>query len=294
MKGLLLTNAFATNEHIEFQSNSFIKEFNLLGVDLIHKTNSELLVYINNDGDIAKRFSEYDFILYFDKDKYIGKMLEKVGCLLINSSSSVEACDDKMLTHILLANNGIKMPRTISYPLCYEYHNNIEPVIASVLKAFNFPFIIKENFGSLGKQVYLVNNKEELMLLENKLRYVPHLYQEFISESIGVDYRLILIGNKVVSAMKRSNDSNFVANIGSGGKGETYIPDTRMKEIAIKASKILGLDYCGIDFVINSLGEPVLLEVNSNAFFKEIDKINNINIPEIFAKYVIEKVKNID
>lgn len=291
MNGLLITNAFAKNENIRYQAEEFVSQFAYLGVELVHKTNIELFAYINKEGNIETTLGHFDFILYFDKDKYIGNMLEKSGYSLVNPMRSIELCDDKMLTHIALANHGIKMPKTLSYPLCYEYNNNFNEFLPYILNNFKFPFLIKENFGSLGKQVYMISGLNDLLEKEKMLRYKPHIYQEYVSSSFGVDYRLVVIGKKVVTSMKRVNVNNYVSNIGSGGVGEIYYPDEKMKDMAVKAANILGLEYCGIDFVIDENNEPVIIEVNSNAFFKEINKVTGSNVGKTFCEYIINKYK---
>lgn len=290
-KGLVITNAFNYSESTKYQVERLTKEFNEKDVILEHKTNIELLVWIEQ-GDLISRIKpdDYKFIIYLDKDKYISLMLEKLGFKLFNSSEAIQLCDDKMLTHIKLSNLGIKMPKTMSYPLCYIYNNNYSDFKNNIIFKFSFPFIIKENYGSLGKQVYLISNYHELINVERQLRYKPHIYQDFISESSGVDYRLLLIGHEVVASMKRVNESNFKANIALGGKGYKYVPSNKMEEMAVLASKTLNLDYCAIDFVLNKNNEPLLIEVNSNAFFTEIEKVSSKNIAKLYVDYILKNI----
>lgn len=289
-KGLIITNAFSYRESAKYQCESLQKEFSLLGINLERKTNEELLSYVGNKDVLGLISPEnYDFVIYLDKDKYISLMLSKLNFRLFNSHEAIDICDDKMMTHIYLANNGIKMPKTLSYPLCYEYNGSLK-YLNDIKSHLKYPFIVKENYGSLGQQVYLVQNDEELLILEEKLRFKPHIYQEYIEESYGVDYRLILVGNEVVASMKRVNKNSFKANVAQGGKGYPFDPSEEMKQYAIAASKILNLDYCAIDFVINKNGEPLVIEVNSNAYFTEIEKVNNINISKIYANYIYNKI----
>ena len=289
-KGLIITNAFSYRKSAKYQCESLIKSFSLLGIELIHKTNEELLVMIeNNNVSSLADLTIYDFVIYLDKDKYISLMLEKMHLNLFNTSQAIDLCDDKMMTHIILANNGLKMPKTISYPLCYEYNGSLK-YLEDIKKQLSFPFIIKENYGSLGQQVYLANNETELLEIEEKLRFKPHLYQEYISHEPGIDYRLILIGDEVVASMKRVNKNSFKANIAQGGEGFAFEPPKEMIESAKIASKILNLDYCAIDFVLNSENEPVIIEVNSNAYFTEIEKVTCVNISNKYAQYIYKKV----
>ena len=201
VKGLIIVNGYGLAQGIEHQLSRLKEEFSKRKVDIdVHK-NNELLTHIENS-EIKTNLPKYDFIMYLDKDKFVARMLEKLGYRLFNSAESIELCDDKMLTHIALANNGIKMPLTISSTLCYT-DNGDRNIINEVEKKLSFPLIIKENYGSLGKQVYLINNHDELLQKENELIHTPHIYQEFISSSRGKDYRIIVIGGKVVATTRK-------------------------------------------------------------------------------------------
>lgn len=266
------------------------EELSKLDVDLEMKTNQELSVLIDSDGSICNNLPKYEFCLYLDKDGYISKMLELSGLRLFNSSEAIYLCDDKMITHIYLANNGIRMPKTISAPLNYS-RNFDDKFLNNVEKELDFPLIAKRNYGSLGKGVFLLENKNQLIDFEKKCQSEPHLYQEFIKSSFGFDYRLILIGGKFVTGMKRLNENgDFRSNIAVGGKGVlTEIPSTYIV-LAEKAAQILKLDYCGIDLLKGRDGEPVLCEVNSNAFLKGIEETTGINIAEKYAKHIVESL----
>ena len=288
VKGILITNGYAIADGIKHQICRLKEEFFKLGVEVDVKKNNELLTYIDK-GNISCSLKGYDFAMYLDKDRYVADMLERSGLRLFNKMSSIVKCDDKMLTHICLSNAGIKMPTSISSTLCYhddgdrDYLNDVE-------KKLGYPLIVKENYGSLGKQVYLISNRKELEDIENKLIHVPHIFQEFISSSKGIDYRIIVIGNKPVAFMRRENKHSYLSNLATGGKAYKVDLPKEYLDVAIKASKILNLDYCGVDILVGPNGEPILSEVNSNAFFEGIEKTTRINVAGSYAKYVLEQI----
>ncbi len=289
--GAILVNGYANYDSVTNQITRLNEEFNKRNVKIDVILSSDSIAYVDNDGVIKCTLKPYNFIVFLDKDKHISMLLEKAGYKLFNSSKAIELCDDKMLTYIILGNKGLKLAKTYSSPLCYTPDADFMKYSSVVLENLSFPFLIKENFGSLGKQVYLISNIEEFERKEKELQGKPHLYQQFISESSGVDYRVIVIGNKVVGGMKRSNPNSFIANIGSGGVGTPYdVPDD-MKKAAVSASKALGCDYCGVDFVINNQNEAVLIEVNSNAFFKSFESVTGINVATIYCDYILKHLK---
>ena len=268
------------------------EELGSLGVSLEFKNNSEILSYICSSGDLfPKEIKKYAFVLYLDKDLYISEMIEKAGVKLFDNAEAIRLCDDKMLTYITLSNNGIKMPKTISAPLNYAGIDD-EAFIKEVAKELSFPIVAKDNFGSLGKEVYLIKNYDELVAFEKDHKFSAHLYQEFIESSKGHDFRIIVIDGKVVASMKRCNDNgDFRSNVAQGGHGELINLPESFKEAAEKAAKILNLDYCGVDLLDDEDGNPVLCEVNSNAFLQEIERITGKNIAGLYAKHIVDALK---
>jgi len=283
---LIVINGYKVSDGVLFQVKRLTEEFEKQHVFVEVKKNTEILVYIEN-GNIVTKLPKYDIVIYLDKDRYVAEMLEKLGYKVVNSSSSISLCDDKMLTHIVLSNKGINMPTTISSPLCFTDNGN-RAYLNDISNKLGFPLIIKENYGSLGKQVYLINNMDELMECENKLIHIPHIYQQFISSSVGVDFRIIVIGNRVIAYMQRENKHSYLSNLAAGGTAKVVNLPKEYLDIAVSASKILKLDYCGVDILKGPQGEPILSEVNSNAFMKGIEETTGINVAKAYVDYLLK------
>ena len=90
--------------------------------------------------------------------------------------------------------------------------------------------------------------------------------------------------------MERRNDNDFRSNIALGGHGRKITLTQDYIELAEKVSTILDLDYAGIDILSGRDGEPILNEVNSNAFFKEIESVSKINISSLLVDYIIDEI----
>ena len=288
--GLAIVNAYVILPGAQHFYERMAEELAKRGVTLHLSTNAQIFSYIDSKGNLSGTKPDVDFVLYLDKDLFASYMLEMKGLRLFNSARSIELCDDKMLTHLALANQGIKMPKTISGPLNYSTEENPE-FVKNLEKEFSFPFVAKENFGSLGREVFLLNNHEDLVKNEKELGHSPRLYQEFISSSRGHDFRLIVVGGKYVTGMKRSSDNgDFRSNIGLGGHGEKVEMPKAYIEMAEKAAKILKLDYCGIDILEGPAGEPILDEVNSNAFIEGIEKVTGMNVAGAYADFIVKTI----
>lgn len=285
MKGVIITNGYANTEGIAYQVKRLIEEFSALGVEVENVKTDTLIAYIS--GSKVECNITADFIIYLDKDVHVASMLEKAGYRLFNTREAIEVCDDKIKTHIALSGCGVSMPDTISSPLMYR---EVEDEFYLSVERLGYPMVVKEAHGSLGGGVWLVKNRQELIALRQKLKMKPHLYQKFIESSKGKDYRVIVVGGKVVAYYMRESTSDFRSNIELGGTGKKVDLPIEYVNVAEKVSKILGLDYCGVDLLIGR--EPVVCEVNSNAFFTGAEKVTEVNVARRYAEYILEQIKN--
>lgn len=272
----------------------YAKAAKKLGITLQLIANNEIYCLIEDGKNIIKvptATFEPNFILFLDKDIRLAKQLEKLGYRLFNSREVIENCDDKILTFEVLANSGIKMPKTLFSAMLFNGTGNGEADLGFtniIEETFSYPLVIKEAFGSFGAQVYLIHNREELIAKQKELLYVPHLYQEFIASSKGRDVRIYVVGNQVVASMYRHSDTDFRANISSGASMSPYEPSEAFCELAIKATEELEADFTGVDLLFGENDEPILCEVNSNAHIKNIYDCTGIDVAEAIFKHILE------
>ena len=291
MKALILTNAYVNTGDIAFQPNRLKEELELLGVETDIKAN-DFFPAIIDGGNIVHELNSYDFCIFLDKDKYLLKAIEKSGIPVYNAYEPITVCDDKMLTYLALANNGIPMPKTLPGLLCFDERATVKEQTADIIiEKLGLPVIVKECFGSLGKGVHLAKSKVELLEICQRVKSKPHLFQEFISSSFGKDVRVIVIGDEVVGGILRVSNGDFRSNISSGGHGEKFELTDEMRALAIKIAKILKLKYCGMDFLLGEKGNPIVCEVNSNAFFKGFESVTGINVAKKYAEYILDDLK---
>ncbi len=289
-KATAIVNGYVFLEGLRNFYERMKEELVKFDIDLELKTTTDLISYIESDGSIVVKENLGAFVLFLDKDKYLSELLDKAGYRLFNPYEAIRLCDDKMLTYITLSNSGIKMPKTIGSPL--NYFNSDDSKFMKVIEgSFSYPLIAKRSYGSMGAGVFLISNHEELVSFMKENGGIPTLFQEFIKSSKGVDYRVIVIGGKAIGAMKRMNPNDFRSNIALGGTAEVAKLSDRYLKTAEKAASILNLDYCGVDLLIGPNDEPVLCEVNSNAFIKGFEHYTGINVAKRYAEYIVDKMK---
>ena len=254
-------------------------------VDLLIKKASDISLKV---GEIIK--DKPDFAIFWDKDIYLAERLEKMGVRLFNSARSVLLCDNKILMYQELADKGVRIPRTFIAPKTFEGLNySKRDFLNNVIDEIGFPMIVKEAYGSFGEQVYLANNKESLNKIVDSIGYKDFLLQEFIASSKGRDIRINVVGDNAIVSMLRENKNDFRSNISSGGTGTKFDPKPEYLDLAVKASKALGLDFAGVDVLFGEDG-PIICEVNSNPQFASTLKATGINLGEFISDYILKKL----
>lgn len=291
MKGLILKNAYLSSDAYDSQAERLKEELEKLSVETTILRNDFFAITVANNVVINK-IKGYDFCVYLDKDKYVAQGLSKCGVKLFNSAESILACDDKMTTYLTLADHYIKLVPTMPAPLCYNPEDELKTgTVLDVEEALGYPVVIKQCYGSSGNNVYIANDRNELINLSEQLKCLPHLFQKCVTSSLGRDVRVIVIGGRVVGAMeRRSSTGDFRANIAQGGTATPYPVDYDMERLCLKTARVLGLDYCGIDLLFGEKGEKYVCEVNSNAFFKEFERVTDINVAKAYAEHIVRSV----
>ncbi len=285
MNGWLIVNSFVKWDKFSEIYELLLNAGRKVGVSLEMKTSSDIFCSVQSE------FSDLelpDFAIFWDKDILLARRLEKMGLRLFNSSESIETCDDKGQTAIALLDGGIRTPKTFLSPKAYPAFGCTDMAfLRKAEEALGYPMVIKENRGSFGQQVHLVNNSYEAERLIASFKEHPFVMQEYIEESAGRDVRVNVVGGRVVASMYRYNDNDFRSNITNGGSMKKYEASEAQAKIAIDACKAIGLDFAGVDVLFGKNG-PIICEVNSNPHFKTTLECTGINMAEHIISHIAE------
>jgi len=213
------------------------------------------------------------------------RQFEMMGSFCVNSSSAITDSRDKLRSLQILAEAGINMPIT-----GFASHTkDIEGVIESV---GSVPLIMKLLQGTQGQGVVLAETKKAAESVMSAFRQLDAdiMVQEFIKESRGTDIRAFVVGDYVVAAMRRTaNEDEFRSNLHRGGVIEPIVITEEESRMAIKASKILGLQIAGVDLMRSSRG-PLILEVNSSPGLQGIEASSNLDVAGKILSYIRGKI----
>lgn len=295
MTGWIIYNGTLNIPKINKLVDSLIIEGEKLDIELKKVKNTEIIPTYNNEGKAdllyLKDLESPKFIIFWDKDVLLARHLEKMGFKVFNSSKAIEYCDHKGLMHLELSNSNIQMPRTILSPMIFDYLLNSEGYLVKCFDELGKDVIIKESKGSFGMQVYSIKNKEDFIkkVMDLNKRNIDFIMQENIKSSYGKDIRVNIIGDKVIGAMLRESDKDFRANISQGGKGKLINLTIEQEELALKAHKVLGLDFSGVDLLFGENNKPILCEVNSNLNFLSFEELWRKSFGAEILKYILEE-----
>ena len=302
MKGILVTNSFLVGKKFDDLTSFIMQSAKAHGVTLLSLTNSKLIQKLSFPKSASLEFLKnegIDFVLFWDKDIRLASYLEALGMRVFNSSKAIEVCDDKSLTYIKLCESGIPMPKTTFSPKMFFRPDSFskdypEGFVLSLERSLPYPIVVKECYGSFGYQVYLAKDREELTKLMADLAPKPLVFQEFIKTTPngagGRDLRLHVVGERVVTAMERRSSDDFRANVTNGGKMSPYTPSKEEESIALAACSKLGLDFAGVDLLVNENGEPLICEVNSNAHFVNIFSCTGVNVADFIIDHIAKEL----
>ncbi len=214
------------------------------------------------------------------------RQFEMMGVYPLNESVGIGRSRDKLRSMQLLARDGIGLPVTAFA------HDPAQT--AEVLEvAGGAPVVIKLLEGTQGIGVVLADTPRSAKSVIEAFRgaNVNILVQEFIKEAGGSDIRALVVGGKVVAAMKRSGGKGeFRSNIHRGGSAEAVKITAIERSTAVKAAKAMGLNVCGVDMLRANHG-PVVMEVNSSPGLEGIENATGIDVAGKIIEFLAEHAK---
>jgi ribosomal protein S6--L-glutamate ligase len=209
------------------------------------------------------------------------RQFEMMGTYSINESVAISRSRDKLRSLQLLSRKGIGMPRTgfANHP------DRIDDLIKNVGGA---PVVIKLLEGTQGIGVVLADTAkaaeaiiEAFMGLKASI-----LVQEYIEEAGGADIRCLVVGGKVIAAMKRQGGpGEFRSNLHRGGTASLVRLSPAERKTAVDAAKTMGLNMCGVD-ILRSKSGPMVMEVNSSPGLEGIESATGKDIAGMIIDFI--------
>jgi ribosomal protein S6--L-glutamate ligase len=238
-----------------------------------------------------KQLSTYDAVLprigasitYFGTA--VVRQFQEMDVFCANTAHGIANSRDKLRSLQLLSRHHIGIPKT-------TFVRDKKDVLPAIERVGGAPVIIKLIEGTQGIGVLLaetVNMAESIIeLLQSQKQNV--LIQKFVAESKGKDIRAIVVGDRVVAAMRRvAQGQEFRSNVHRGGIAEAVELSQDYIDTAVRATQIMGLTVAGVDMLESASG-PQIMEVNSSPGLEGIETCTGLDVAGAIIDYIAAQV----
>ena len=214
------------------------------------------------------------------------RQFEMMGVTSVNESVAISRSRDKLRSLQLLARKGIGLPVT-------GFAHDPRTTEALIDQVGGAPLVIKLLEGTQGVGVVLAETRKAAESVIEAFRGLNAniLAQEYIKEAGGADIRCLVVGGKVVAAMKRQGkEGEFRSNLHRGGTASVVKITPEERSTATRAASILGLNVSGVDLLRSNHG-PVVMEVNSSPGLEGIERATGKDIAKMIIEFIEKSCK---
>lgn len=220
-----------------------------------------------------------EVILYLD----FLHALKIMSIPVYNDGHAIERSVDKGMTSFLLHNAGLPTPLT----WVLRNREDALSIAENELKKGHL-LISKPLFGSQGAGIRRIEKTTDLFWLTNSsgvyyLQRFVHCSGEGFS-----DKRVFVVNGRAVAAMRRRGKS-WLNNVARGASCERIDLNAEMAALAVKATRVLAMDYAGVDIIQDKDGHYTVIEVNSIPAWKGLESVCDVNIAQILADDLINR-----
>ncbi|WP_455222395.1 RimK family alpha-L-glutamate ligase [Kaarinaea lacus] len=240
----------------------------------------------------GKQLSYYDAVLprIGASVTYYGtavvRQFQEMDVFCANTAHGIANSRDKLRSLQVLARHHIGIPET-------TFVRDKLDVLPAIERVGGAPVIIKLIEGTQGIGVLLADTVKAaesiIELLQSQKQNV--LIQKFVAESRGKDIRALVVGDRVVAAMRRvAQGQEFRSNVHRGGIAEPVDLPEEYVEAAIRSAQILGLRVAGVDMLESATG-PQIMEVNSSPGLEGIESCTQLDVAGAIIDYIAAQVE---
>jgi ribosomal protein S6--L-glutamate ligase len=209
------------------------------------------------------------------------RQFEMMGVYCVNESQAIARSRDKLRCLQILSRHDIGLPPTV-------YTRQAEHVPSCIERVDGPPVVVKLLEGTQGIGVVLAETTPAASSVIEAFHGLDQniLIQQFIDEAKGADIRAVVVGRKVVAAMKRQAIAGeFRSNIHRGGTTKKLRLKPEYRRTALAAARVLGLRVAGVDMIESTEG-PMVMEVNSSPGLEGIEKATGVEVAEAIIEQI--------
>jgi len=239
----------------------------------------------------GRPLSDYDAILprIGSSITYFGtavvRQFEQMDVYTPNTANGITNSRDKLRATQILSRHGIGMPAT-------AFVRNRADVRPAIERVGGAPVVIKLLEGTQGIGVILAPEVKVAEAIIETLQSTKQnvLIQRFVEESRGRDIRALVVGDRVVAAMRRSaSGDEFRSNVHRGGTVEPVELTPEYEQAAVRSAQIMGLKVAGVDMLVGNDG-PLVMEVNSSPGLEGIETATRLDVAGAIIDHIANQV----
>jgi ribosomal protein S6--L-glutamate ligase len=208
------------------------------------------------------------------------RQFDLMGIPVLNTALAIARSRDKLRAMQLLTKRNIDVPITV----CARTPDSIDQALAHVGGP---PCIVKLQQGAQGIGTMIAETPQAVTSLLETLWAMGQdiVLQQYIAEAKGRDIRAIVVGGRVVAAMRRqAKAGEFRSNLHRGGLGLRVALDPRYRRAAIAATAVMGLEMAGVDLLETREG-PKILEINSSPGLEGIERASGVDVAGAIVRH---------
>jgi ribosomal protein S6--L-glutamate ligase len=239
----------------------------------------------------GKSLSDYDAVLprigasitYFGTA--VVRQFEQMDVYTPNTANGITNARDKLRATQILSRHDIGIPAT-------TFVRDRADVLPAIERVGGAPVVIKLLQGTQGTGVILAPDNHVASAVIETLQSTKQnvLIQNFIAESKGRDIRALVVGDRVVAAMRRQSiGDEFRSNVHRGGTVEAVKLESDYERTAVQSAQIMGLRVAGVDMLESDDG-PLVMEVNSSPGLEGIETATELDVAGAIIDYIANQV----
>ena len=151
--------------------------------------------------------------------------------------------------------------------------------------------VVKPLFGSEGRGMIRVSDIEIAWRTFRTLeRLQAILYVQQFVRHPGWDLRVFILGNRVLTAMRRHAKNDWRTNVAQGGRAEAIVPNAEEARLALAAAQAVGTSIAGIDLLPGPDGGYYVLEVNAVPGWRALAPATGMDVAREIMRFLGDRV----
>lgn len=227
-------------------------------------------------------------VAYFHNGRLVNRNLEAVaatafvnqGAVAVNRPESKLIANDKIWSLAALAAHGVPVPPTVLVSSADEA-GRLAPTLG-------YPAVVKATEGLWGAGVMRVDSEPSFRSVCDAFLNLGHplLVQPYLLGERSRQLRVLVLGGEVLIAYEaQPRGGDFRGNLHAGATPAPVAIPTALADTALASVRALGLDFAGVDLIVND-DAVYVIEVNPAPGFGFARRVPGTDIGGALVKHL--------